>query len=178
MPNAWRIGELTGVFMGVSELIFCTAGRAIAKFLLGFGIETLRTLAFVVIVFGNQATTYTNRERQRLGSARPSRPVARRVLGTRCADRLSAGNLGNRHVSFARTRCGRNAAGGSGLCIPLGPCQGSSIQSPQHRIEERLRGLEELSSKGTVPEPKVAPRRSFEPQQETLAQWSGPFGHA
>jgi len=73
-PNAWRIGELTiaGVFMGVSELVFCTAVLAIAKFRLGFGIETLRTLAFVTIVFGNQATTYTNRERQRLGSARPS----------------------------------------------------------------------------------------------------------
>jgi len=26
----------------------------------------------VAIVFGNQATTYTNRERQRLGSSRPS----------------------------------------------------------------------------------------------------------
>ena len=34
MPNAWRIGKLTiaGVFMGISELIFCTAVLAIAKF--------------------------------------------------------------------------------------------------------------------------------------------------
>jgi len=74
MPNAWRIGPLTiaGVFMGVCELIFCTAVLAIAKFRLGFGIEMLRTVAFVVIVFGNQATTYTNRERQRMGSCRPS----------------------------------------------------------------------------------------------------------
>jgi H+-transporting ATPase len=74
MPNAWRIGALTiaGVFMGVCELIFCTAVLAIAKFRLGLEIESLRTLAFVVIVFGNQATTYTNRERQRLGSSRPS----------------------------------------------------------------------------------------------------------
>jgi H+-transporting ATPase len=73
-PNAWRIGSLTmaGVFMGISELVFCTAVLATAKFRLGLGIETLRTLAFVVIVFGNQATTYTNRERQRLGSSRPS----------------------------------------------------------------------------------------------------------
>ena len=75
MPNQWRIGQLTiaGVFMGISELVFCTAVLAIAKFRLGFGIDTLRTLAFVAIVFGNQATTYTNRERQRMGSARPSR---------------------------------------------------------------------------------------------------------
>jgi H+-transporting ATPase len=39
---------------------------------LGFDITTLRTLAFVLIVFGNQATTYTNRERRHLWSSRPS----------------------------------------------------------------------------------------------------------
>jgi H+-transporting ATPase len=33
-------------------------------------------LAFLVIVFGNQATTYNNRERRRLWSSRPSRWVA------------------------------------------------------------------------------------------------------
>jgi len=73
-PNAWRVGNLTiaGVFMGISELVFCTAVLAIGKFRMGFGIETLQTLAFVVIVFGNQATTYTNRARRRLWSTRPS----------------------------------------------------------------------------------------------------------
>jgi H+-transporting ATPase len=35
-------------------------------------ISALQTLAFVVIVFGNQATTYTNRERRHLWSSRPS----------------------------------------------------------------------------------------------------------
>jgi H+-transporting ATPase len=70
---------IAGVFMGVCELVFCTAVLAIGKFRLGFGIETLRTLAFVVIVFGNQATTYTNRERQRLGSSRPSRGSSGRL---------------------------------------------------------------------------------------------------
>jgi len=90
-PNAWRIGELTiaGVFMGVSELVFCTAVLAIAKFRLGFAIETLRTLAFVTIVFGNQATTYTNRERQRLGSARPSGGL----IGSSVVDVLIASTL-------------------------------------------------------------------------------------
>jgi len=75
MPNAWRIGRLTiaGVFMGICELVFCTVVLAIGKFRLGFGIDALRTIAFVAIVFGNQATTYTNRERQHMGSARPSR---------------------------------------------------------------------------------------------------------
>ena len=74
MPNSWRIGKLTiaGVFMGICELVFCAAVLAIAKFRFGPGIETLRTLAFVVIVFGNQATTYTNRERRRMWSSRPS----------------------------------------------------------------------------------------------------------
>ena len=32
----------------------------------------LQTLAFIVIVFGNQATTYTNRERRHLWSSLPS----------------------------------------------------------------------------------------------------------
>ena len=74
-PNVWRIGQLTiaGVFMGVSELVFCAGVLSFAKFHLGFAIETLRTVAFVAIVFGNQATTYTNRERGRLGACRPSR---------------------------------------------------------------------------------------------------------
>jgi H+-transporting ATPase len=74
LPNAWQIGKLTiaGVFMGVAELIFCIAILAVAKFHLGYGIEMLQTLAFVVIVFGNQATIYTNRERRRLGSSCPS----------------------------------------------------------------------------------------------------------
>jgi H+-transporting ATPase len=91
MPNAWRIGELTiaGVFMGISELVFCTALLAVAKFRLGLGIETLRTVAFVAIVFGNQATTYTNRERQRLGSSRPSLWL----MGSSVVDLLIAGTL-------------------------------------------------------------------------------------
>jgi len=90
-PNAWRIGKLTiaGVFMGVCELIFCTAVLAIAKFRLGLGIEALRTLAFVVIVFGNQATTYTNRERRRMGSSRPSLWL----IGSSVVDLLIASTL-------------------------------------------------------------------------------------
>ena len=37
-----------------------------------FKIGMLRSLAFVVIVFGNQATTYAVRERRRFWSSRPS----------------------------------------------------------------------------------------------------------
>jgi H+-transporting ATPase len=99
MPNAWRIGELTiaGVFSGVSELVFCTAILAIAKFRLGVGIETLRTLAFVVIVFGNQATTYTNRERRRLGSSCPSRWL----IGSSVVDLLIASALATCGIAMA-----------------------------------------------------------------------------
>jgi H+-transporting ATPase len=90
-PNAWRIGALTvaGVFMGICELVFCTVFLAIAKFRLGLGIEALQTVAFVVIVFGNQATTYTNRERRRLGSSRPSSWL----IGSSAADLLIASTL-------------------------------------------------------------------------------------
>lgn len=73
-PNAWRIGNLTmvGIFMGVCELIFCTAVLAIGKFQLGLRIEALQTLAFLAIVFGNEASLYAIRARQRLWST-PSR---------------------------------------------------------------------------------------------------------
>jgi H+-transporting ATPase len=74
LPNVWRIGKLTiaGVFMGIAELAFCSAVLAIGQLVMDFEIGTLRTLAFVVIVFGNQATTYANRARRRLWSTRPS----------------------------------------------------------------------------------------------------------
>jgi H+-transporting ATPase len=73
-PNAWQIGNLTiaGVIMGVGELLFCTAVLAFGAYRIGFTISALQTLAFVVIVFGNQATTYINRERRHLWSSRPS----------------------------------------------------------------------------------------------------------
>jgi H+-transporting ATPase len=73
-PNAWRIGPLTiaGVVMGVGELIFCTAVLAVGKFRMELGIEALRTLSLVALVFGSEATLYAIRERRRLWSSRPS----------------------------------------------------------------------------------------------------------
>jgi H+-transporting ATPase len=73
-PNAWKIGHLTiaGVVMGVGELVFCGGVLAVGIFVLGLQIAALQTLAFVVVVFGNQATTYTNRERRHIWSSRPS----------------------------------------------------------------------------------------------------------
>jgi H+-transporting ATPase len=78
LPNSWRIGNLTlaGIFMGVSELVFCVGVLAIGHFRLGLGIATLQTLAFVALVCGNQATTYTVRARGRIWSSpHPSRWV-------------------------------------------------------------------------------------------------------
>jgi H+-transporting ATPase len=74
LPNVWRIGRLTiaGTFMGLGELAFCTALLAVGKYRLGLSIEALQTMAFLAIVFGNQASLYPIRERQRLWST-PSR---------------------------------------------------------------------------------------------------------
>ena len=59
--------------MGLAELIFCVGALACGRLRLGTGIEPLRTLSFVVLVFGNQTALYLNRDRRRLGSCRPSR---------------------------------------------------------------------------------------------------------
>ncbi|MGB7769722.1 MAG: HAD-IC family P-type ATPase [Verrucomicrobiia bacterium] len=76
LPNNWRIGTLTiaGIFMGVSELVFCGGVLAFGHFRMGLGIATLQTLAFFVLVCGNQATMYAVRARGRIWSSpHPSR---------------------------------------------------------------------------------------------------------
>jgi H+-transporting ATPase len=99
MPNVWRIDKVTiaGIFMGFSELVFCTLILAIGKFHLGFEIKTLQTLAFVVIVFGNQATTYLNRERKRLGYIFPSRWL----IASSVVDLLIASTLATCGIAMA-----------------------------------------------------------------------------
>jgi H+-transporting ATPase len=74
VPNVWRIGNLTvaGVVVGIGELVFCTSILAFGAYRIGFDIGALQTLAFILIVFGNQATMYVNRERRHLWSSRPS----------------------------------------------------------------------------------------------------------
>jgi len=75
LPNSWRIRQLTlaGVFMGASELFFYIAALMMGRYRLGPGIESLRTLAFIIVVFGSQGATYLNRDRRRLGTTRPTR---------------------------------------------------------------------------------------------------------
>jgi H+-transporting ATPase len=90
-PNAWKIRSLTvaGGLMGIGELIFCTAILAYGKYAMHLDLNTLRMLAFVAIVFGNQASTYNNRERRHLWSSRPSRWV----LGSSGLDIMIAATL-------------------------------------------------------------------------------------
>jgi H+-transporting ATPase len=73
-PNVWHIGALTlaGLVMAIGELFFCSLVLSIGIFAVKLNASTLQTLAFIVIVFGNQATTYNNRARRRLWSSRPS----------------------------------------------------------------------------------------------------------
>jgi H+-transporting ATPase len=73
-PNAWRIGSLTvaGVILGICLLAFCTGILTIGKFGLNLGTGALRTLAFVVLVFGSQATLYAIRQRRYLWGVGPS----------------------------------------------------------------------------------------------------------
>jgi len=74
MPNAWRIGSLTmaGIVMAVCLLAFCSGVLLAGKFELGLGIDALRTLAFITLVFGSQATIYAIRQHRRLWGSRPS----------------------------------------------------------------------------------------------------------
>jgi len=98
-PSVWRVGALTlaGVFMGLSELALCVAALVVGKVRLGFGIDTLRTMAFVVIVFGNQATTYANRARPRLWSTAPSRGL----VVSSAVDVLVASTMANWGLAMA-----------------------------------------------------------------------------
>lgn len=73
-PNDWQIGRLTiaGMVLGTCNLVFCTSTLAIGKFALGLGMDELRTLAAITLVFSGQAIFYVVRERRRLWSSRPS----------------------------------------------------------------------------------------------------------
>jgi H+-transporting ATPase len=73
-PNAWKIGSLTsaGVVMGLFDLAFCVAVLLFGKSYLQLGIDALRTLTLVNLVFNGQALYYVVRERRRIWSSRPS----------------------------------------------------------------------------------------------------------
>jgi H+-transporting ATPase len=67
MPNSWQVGRITmaGTILGGCFLAFCIAVLAV-------GIEALRTLSVVAIVYGSQATIYALRARRHLWGLRPT----------------------------------------------------------------------------------------------------------
>jgi H+-transporting ATPase len=74
VPNSWQVGRITmaGVTLGGCFLAFCVAVLAVGKFEMQFGIEALRTLSVVAIVYGSQATIYALRGRRHLWGLRPT----------------------------------------------------------------------------------------------------------
>jgi H+-transporting ATPase len=73
-PSIWRMRNITAaaITLGLFKLAFSTAVLSVGKFRLGFGPAELQTLAFVTLVFGNQALLYVLRERRHLWSSKPS----------------------------------------------------------------------------------------------------------
>lgn len=74
LPNVWQIGRSTvaSAIIGVCDLLFCIGVLAFGKFHLSLGIDALRTLAVVTLVFGGEACLYAFRERRRIWSSTPS----------------------------------------------------------------------------------------------------------
>jgi magnesium-transporting ATPase (P-type) len=136
MPNAWRIGSLTmaSVVMGVCLLAFCTAVLAVGKFGMNLGTEALRTLAFVVLVFGSQATLCAIRHRRHLWGIRPSLWLAvSSVADIAIASTLAVGGIAMMPLP-ALVR-GWHACGSGCLRIHLGFHKGTDLRSSQGCLE-------------------------------------------
>ena len=99
MPNSWRIGRITGAsaILGGCFLAFCTAVLAVGKFEMGLGIEALRTLSVVAIVYGSQATIYAIRGRRHFWGLRPSMWLVMSSI----ADILIISTLATRGIAMA-----------------------------------------------------------------------------
>ena len=75
VPDSWRIRPITAAaaIVGLFVLIFTVGVVATGKYILGFPIAELRTLAFVTLVFAGQATVYVVRERRHMWHSRPGK---------------------------------------------------------------------------------------------------------
>ena len=73
-PSRWRMRNITAaaLVLGLCKLGFSTAMLALGMLRFGLGAEEMQTLAFVTIVFGNQAVLYVVRDRNHLWSSKPS----------------------------------------------------------------------------------------------------------
>jgi H+-transporting ATPase len=74
LPSAWRMQPITGaaIVLAVWKLGFSTGVLAFGRYALGLPPGQLQTLAFLGLVFGNQALLYVLREPGRLWHSRPS----------------------------------------------------------------------------------------------------------
>jgi H+-transporting ATPase len=99
MPNSWQIGKITtgAVILGACFLAFCVAVLAFGKFELRLGIDGLRTLSVVAIVYGSQATIYAIRERRHLLGLRPTSWL----VSSSVADILIISTLAIRGIAMA-----------------------------------------------------------------------------
>lgn len=98
-PNSWQVGRITaaGVILGTCFLSFCTAILTFGKFRMGFGMEELRTLSVVAIVFGAQAIMYATRERRHFFGLRPTVWV----VGSSFVDIIIISTLAVRGIAMA-----------------------------------------------------------------------------
>jgi H+-transporting ATPase len=73
-PSRWRMRNITvaAIVLGICKLGFSTTILAFGRFRLGLGVTELQSLAFVTLVFGNQAVLYVVRERRRMWRSMPS----------------------------------------------------------------------------------------------------------
>ena len=99
MPNSWQVGRITmaGTILGACFLAFCIAVLAVGKFEMRFGIDALRTVSVVAIVYGNQATIYALRARRHLWGLRPTAWL----VASSVADILIISTLALRGIAMA-----------------------------------------------------------------------------
>jgi H+-transporting ATPase len=97
-PNAWHIGRLTvaAVIFAVCDLLFCIGVFAFGAFHLSLGLDALRTLTVIILVFGGEGVLYALRERRRMWSSRPSRWV----IVSSVADVLIIATLATRGIAM------------------------------------------------------------------------------
>ena len=134
-PNVWRIGRLTiaGVFMGLAELVFCSAVLAVGEFGMEFKIGMLRSSGLCCDRV-RQSGDDLCRSRTPAPLVVPSQLLARDVIGRRYLDRLDVGHRRNLHHAFANYRGGRHACRGGRFRIRRGCGQSASIRATWDRM--------------------------------------------
>ena len=134
-PNSWKIGRITiaGVIFGLCFLVFCTVLLAFGKFELRLGVEALRTLAVVSVVYGSQATIYVIRDRRHFWGPPPSVWL----VGSTVADLAYHhifGNSWNRHGTPAPHGCRLRISSGYRFRVDPGWFENTCLRSARNLI--------------------------------------------